>query len=353
MKIAVVIPIKSEVYKDDTTMFCEGLEKYFGHTIIPLYIIPQDGKLLMYKPCNIDDIEDCDVIWAPYEPLIPLALLFKSKYNKPVMGHFEIVPPRINLDDIEDNYIFDINLDASRFSSYLIYKKYLNCWLSCNFKTYVDDSALFYMKKLYGGELPTNIYVKPYPMDSEMLTSYSKSDVKLKNQICSIARLVPHKKIHHVIKALSLITNPPKYIVIGAGEELDKLKQLAKYLNVDVEFKGLSTDEEKVRTIQESLFLVHPWACLPVAEGAFLKKVSITYDYPILRNRNGDISIYAKANDIQDLADKIKMLTKNEALTKELGEIAHNTIMSGKIPTKPIKEACAIMNEYFKQMVMK
>ena len=45
MKIIVITPVHTGVYKDDTQMFCDGLEKYFGHEIVRAEIWYDQGNV--------------------------------------------------------------------------------------------------------------------------------------------------------------------------------------------------------------------------------------------------------------------------------------------------------------------
>jgi glycosyltransferase involved in cell wall biosynthesis len=56
----------------------------------------------------------------------------------------------------------------------------------------------------------------------------------------SVARLSPEKQIDKILKALSLLTFPFKYIIIGSGVQMESLKKLVVELNLNtkVEFKG-------------------------------------------------------------------------------------------------------------------
>jgi hypothetical protein len=158
--------------------------------------------------------------------------------------------------------------------------------------------------------------------------------------------MVAHKRAHHIIKALSLMNNPPKIVFVGEGPMKEQLAQMAKDKGVDAEFVGSVSDEEKAKIIQESLFCVQPWSWLPITEAAFLERASIVYDLPDTRNRMGDVPIYSKANNPVELSNTIaKYLTEEKAI--EEGKRAHKVFMDEGCHTYVLKRAVEKLCEIF------
>jgi glycosyltransferase involved in cell wall biosynthesis len=335
MKIAVIVPITSGVYVDDTSLFCDGLTKYFGHEIIKLPLVINGDKIITRdKDINLDVVKDVDLIWAPYEPLIPIANWLRSVYNKPVVGHFEVLPPlRIAFDEIDwwwSMHEDAPNKESVKVSYYNLYKYYANEFDKCDIKTSSDLSSFYRIEKLLGRKVTGVIEYKPYPMDTETLRRYEDPNIEEKYQIISVMRLVSHKRHNHIIKALSLLENPPLYVIIGDGIEKNRLKKLAEDLNVRVEFKGILGDEDKCKAIQESMFAVYPWAWLPAGDAAFYKKPVIVYDAPDTRDRLKNMPLYVEENNIGQLATTIKYLCENANRRVELGIRANEEVMNNR-----------------------
>lgn len=79
------------------------------------------------------------------------------------------------------------------------------------------------------------IKVIPGGVDFELLNKI-RMNSKKKNQIISIGRLIPEKKISMIINKIGpfLIKNPEyEYLIIGKGPEYRKLKNLISYLNLN------------------------------------------------------------------------------------------------------------------------
>jgi len=350
MKVLLMKPYSKELYKDMTDLICDSLEKYHGYTFVKLPVF-QDGKdLKLWKPFDMELLKDkYDFIWAPYEPLIEVALRIKKMINAPVVGHFEIVPEsKFSLEEIDRKQFEETKIADGRLNDYMAYKLMMDYYLCCDACTYLGQYEKYQMEKLYGNKIEKKLYDAPYTINNELFETLIE-DVTPKHQIMSVFRLVSTKRAHHVIEALSLIDNPPKYVILGEGSEKEALEAFAKKLNVDVEFRGIVSDKEKAIVIQESLFSVHPWACLPIGETAFFKKPSICYFDSLVYERLGDLAVYVEKNNVRKLAFKIKELIDDESKRKLLGEKAHDTLINSKSRILLMKETSDTFNEIFKE----
>lgn len=354
MKIAVIKPMDTGIYKDDTTQFIEGFES-LGHGVIQLPIIydRRNKRLAARYDINLrdeDKFSNVDIIWAPYEPLIRPALMLKGLLKCPVVGHFEVVPPAINVDsEYIRNHLINPPEEDERIKEY---KEYINEWAACDGRTITDDITFSQIERLSGRMLPS-YDIKPYPIDIGMLESF-KEDVKTEYQILSPIRLVPHKRLHHVIKALSMITNPPKYVIIGSGPEATKLMEYAKELGVNVEFKGVVDDKTKALEIQKSMFLVCPWSWLTVGEAAALSKPSVVYYEPSTYARLGDMPVYVVNNDIEELAKTIEILSVGDKKLWDVeatGETANKILKSDITGLHDKIKASKMMIDIFKKVL--
>ncbi len=73
------------------------------------------------------------------------------------------------------------------------------------------------------------------------------------NYYLVISRLKPYKKVDLVVKAFNKLNLPLK--IIGIGEELEKLKKMAKS---NIEFLGAVSESEKQKYLANCLALIHP-----------------------------------------------------------------------------------------------
>jgi glycosyltransferase involved in cell wall biosynthesis len=345
MKILVITPETTGKYKDDTMVFCEGFEK-LGHEVIRFTSVFDKGKVF-YNGLP-KGIETCDVVWAPFEPLAPVALWVKDKYNIPIVGHFEIIPPSISLDDVNKHW--NRHLEPPQDTIYNKYRVYSNSVLRCDEKTVTCETHKRGFEKILGHKIKEKVFIRPYALDNEMFDKY-RINVKEKYQVISSMRLMLYKKIQHVIKALSMLKNPPKYVVIGEGNIGFALKKYAKHLGLDVEFTGIISDKEKAKRIQESMFAIYPWSWLPPCEAAYYKKPSIMYDMHDTRERLFNLPVYTEDNNIEKLSETIKYLLDNPEFRKKKGEEAYDIITNGKCHTYKQSVACQKMLDIFKKVI--
>ena len=354
MKIIVIRPIKS-IYKDDTTNFIEGLEQA-GHKVVIVMMLWKEKKILANELPDTNELKDADVIWAPYEQLIPPAFMVRKLVGRkiPIVGHYEFIPPwRI---DIEHCSNWGFKDERARSDIALAWEyEYKHCakyFAECDVKTSIEPWTINNIEALYGKHIP-DVKIKPYPLNDEFLLSLAKPNVEEKYQILSCFRLVGHKRADHIIRALGMLENPPKYKLVGTGNLKDGLAELANSLNVDVEFCDLITDEEKVQAIQESMFCIYPWSWLPVGEAALFKKPSIVYDHPSTRYKLKNMVTYVENNNIEELALTIKALVENNELRTNLGNKAYDELINNRSEIYPLKEAVRRLELLFEEAIKK
>jgi glycosyltransferase involved in cell wall biosynthesis len=174
--------------------------------------------------------------------------------------------------------------------------------------------------------------LKYYRIDSRVLYFYapnididgiSNGNMKKKQIIC-VGRIEPFKKADILIKALSLIENPPELLLVGKGSERDSCLKLAKELNVKVNSQGWLDRVKTIKEIKSSIFSVNPsvfegdggWS---PCEAVWAGIPSIVADIPVTREFYGDKWLYFKADDPASLAKQIKiLLNKNQKQREEI-----------------------------------
>ena len=351
-KIVVIVPFRTGVYKDDTTLFCEGLRNYWNYDVVEVEAIVVDGKLLTREKFDQSKMIGAKLIWAPYEPLITIANYFGKKYNIPTCGHFEIIPPGlISLDEVEVAFLNSPTPERLP-KKYKEVRQQAHEWSVCPLRTHLGPFHLTETEQLLGYKVKGELFIKPYPLDDVEMKKHVKK-IKKKRQIVSISRLVPHKKIEHVIYALSKMDNPPEYVIIGTGPKEDEIKAYAKKLGVPIRLTGRISDEEKYKIIQESIVAVHLWAWLPVGECAFFKVPSIAYDKPSTRERLNNMPIYCLDNTLLCLRDIINTCVNTPEVAETLGKKAHEELMNNRTSIYPIKEASKRLSDIFDELIKK
>lgn len=327
MNILVITNIPNKLYKEDTDVLCEGLEE-LGHKVIKVAF---DGYTANIPTEGISKI---DVIWSPYERENSVAHLVKKELGlkAKIVGHYEWIPPwRVGLEHPKEWGYEKDNIQPVFYGQPYFKNNYatmINSYLTCNIRTRITDYLVSTIEN-FGNVKIGNSYVKPYVIDDKQMLSET-ANIEEKYQIMSTARLVPHKRIHHIIKALSLLKNPPAYKVIGDGEEKEKLNKLAKKLGVDIEFLGTGKYGIKTKTIEESMFSVNIWASLPIGESAILKKPAITYGHPTMVETHKNGCKYVGNNNIGELSKAIKFWVDNPTERVKTGEEAYRQLINNE-----------------------
>ena len=324
MNITVVVP--NTDIKTDSIVYCEAFEK-LGHTVNK--VVLHNNKVISDKP-----LENSDVIWCPYEQEIEIGLFLKKYLKVPLVGHFEWCPPwRVGMESPEE-WGYEKNQvspeEIRNFQKH--YKRLIDNYKECDCRTIVNDYCYQTLKFLDETVKESGLIYKPYIVDDTLLLQKKDYNLRKKNQILTIGRLVPHKRISHIIKALSIIRNKeivPLLKIIGYGPEENNLRKLADELNVKIEFVGRGDDGDKATHIQESMFLVTPCASLPAGEAALFKVSTIMYDVETIEEKHGDIGVFCKNNDIEELADCITDLITYDRYVSE-GKRAYTQLMKGE-----------------------
>ena len=176
-----------------------------------------------------------------------------------------------------------------------------------------------------------DIHVIPNFID---LSVYKNSRLKRKNRLITIARLQSGKNIETLLKAYALLPQKYKnqydYVIIGNGNKLNDLSQLANKLNLPkVVFTGEITNvNQKIDLLSSSrIFLLCPSDKLGPAETfgiVYLEAQAL--GIPIISSKSGGIpeavghaGIYVSDElDPKEIAEKIESLIKNRKLYAEL-----------------------------------
>ena len=122
-----------------------------------------------------------------------------------------------------------------------------------------------------------------------------------------------------------------RFVLMGAGSELPKLKRLAveKGLSSLVHFTGRILDEEVAAYLSTADVCVAPDPKNPMNDKSTMNKVLeyMAYGRPVVlfdltegRRAAGDGALYARPNDPTDFAEKIIQLLDSDSLRQQLGE---------------------------------
>lgn len=102
----------------------------------------------------------------------------------------------------------------------------------------------------------------PNGCDTVPLPALEPKKLESPLRLIAVSRIAPNKRVDHAVQAVPLLQRAGvdmHLTVVGGGDSLESLKQLAKNLNLDshVTFTGPLPEEEKNRELRRAHLLVH------------------------------------------------------------------------------------------------
>jgi glycosyltransferase involved in cell wall biosynthesis len=125
--------------------------------------------------------------------------------------------------------------------------------------------------------------------------------------------------------------------LVGGGTELENMKALAKRLGVDeyVTFTGRALDRQLLEMINTADVCVNPdrandmndrSTMNKIMEYMALGKAMVQFDLKEGRFSAGESSLYARANDVDDLVQKLLSLLADEGLRNRMGALGRERV---------------------------
>jgi len=187
------------------------------------------------------------------------------------------------------------------------------------------------IKNLVSEWTKSKIYIVPVGIEFEKMQEI-QMHLNENPDIFLAHRLAKIKGIDILLKAVSKVINSISNIsvyIAGTGPQENELKSLVKKLNLEsnVKFLGFISDEEKYQYYKACKLVVVPsrWDCQPTTlfEAAASGKPVIASD---MSNpgivEDGKTGLIFKSENVEDLADKIITLLKDEKLREYMGKAA-------------------------------
>lgn len=176
--------------------------------------------------------------------------------------------------------------------------------------------------------------------------------------ILQVGSLVHFKHPEDSIKLLSLLNKKYpniKLVLIGAGKQ-EPFKKLVKELKLEnkVLFLGLLSDEEIQRAHQSCDVFVFPaenqsWGLVVIEAMASGKPVIVSNKTGVSEVINdGENGFIFECRDVQQMAEKVELLIKNENLRKKIGENASHYVKENFSWDKYVDE----MEKIFKNTII-
>jgi len=197
-----------------------------------------------------------------------------------------------------------------------------------------------------------NISILPNGVDLSMFYATKKDPYK----IIFSGAMYYHRGLDVLLEAAPKIINEipnVKFVLIGSGNELEKLKEISKKKNLDanMEFKGWIKRDEIPQNISDASIGIGPLRLTDVTEGALPIKVLeyMASSLPIIAQKGtlpDDVLVDEKngyfIDGVDELAEKIILLLKNSKQVEIMGKESLKMVQkfSWENVTKSILKIC-------------
>jgi len=355
----------------------KGLSKGLSQRNIEVVILTSRDRKNLPEYEVIDNIP----VYRAFTPLnlfntpIPVGLGKYIKKIKPDVMHLHMPPPVTSFMAIMASKKYSIpacmtyhaDLDLSHIVGGKYIVKFYQITLAnytvknakkiiVHTKSYQQTSSLIW--HVQPDIIPSAVdYIKFNP-DIDRNIIKEKLRINDKKVILFVGRLVPHKNVDFLIKALSRLPKEYFLLVVGNGPLLNKLKNLATFYNVNnrINFATNVSDEELPYYYAASDVFVLPSLSrleafgMATLEAMASGKVVIVSDIPGVRELvvNGQNGFLFNPMIETDINEKIEYVFKNEALMKKIRQNARDTVISkfnwNKVVDKIIEVYNSILN---------
>ncbi len=192
----------------------------------------------------------------------------------------------------------------------------------------------------YMADLVRNIYRYQGPMlvaypATAIPPSMFRPDYGNGEYVLAVGALLPNKNHRVLLKAMSLLKDPPTLRVIGDGQERGKLEDLAQSLGTETEFLPMVTNEELCRLYEKSLFVVVPSLSEPfgmtAVEAALAGKPSIVTELGgtkefVIDHQTG---LVVNTRGTKNIASAMEVLLNDRELRLSMGQRARERALNG------------------------
>ncbi len=190
------------------------------------------------------------------------------------------------------------------------------------------------VRKVY--RYPGPLFVA-YPAPS-LPSSMFRPDYGNGEYVLTVGALLPNKNHNALLKAMSLMKEPPTLVVVGDGQERGRLKSQARMLGIDTKFDSHVSGEALCRLYEGSLFVVVPSLSEPfgmtAVEAALAGKPSVVTELGgtkefVLDHQTGFV---VNPRETKGLALAMESLLYDRDLRKSMGVRARERAVTAFTP---------------------
>lgn len=188
-----------------------------------------------------------------------------------------------------------------------------------------------FLERVYRlSETPRVVYPGADPLLEQLA---NRNRVQEEDYMAVIGSLTPIKNVATIIRAAANVRSS-KIMVIGEGQELNRLKDLSSKLDVPIEFMGtINREEDLAKAYGGCKFLVHmslyePFGLTPVEAGLFSKPSIVTnHGGPPEVIVEGLTGYIVDPHDYNYIGSKMNTLLDNDSLRHDMGQHARENII--------------------------
>lgn len=256
---------------------------------------------------------EIDVVVSLSEKTVADAFAISQQYNIPFYAHIDWIPPWMIFKDSEYNWG---HIDKISFNDKMNFiRRYQNLamfWSMADVKSMSANCFHDGMREITG--IPDlTIYTRyPSPNIDAALEVFKNGKIEIKDEITCISKFLPHKRVHHLIKALQMIDYEGTLNLVGSGEERNLYEAIKGNLKINY-----VTDLDKYQAIARSRLVICLWNATVALEAIILGVPVITYDSKYMREICRDNVAYVTNNSISELSRKITEELNKKSSRKE------------------------------------
>jgi glycosyltransferase involved in cell wall biosynthesis len=188
------------------------------------------------------------------------------------------------------------------------------------------------IKKVVEIQTKSKIYVVPPGIDNNISQEIKLDNFNENPDIFVVSKIEKLKGFDLLIRSLPIVLHSVpniKVCIAGCGPQSSELRELVKELDLEnyVGFLGFISEEDKLRYYKACKLVVVPsrWDCQPITlfEAAASGKPVVASDMSnpeiVIDGRTG---LIFRSEDVEDLAEKIILLLKDEKLLNQMSRYA-------------------------------
>jgi glycosyltransferase involved in cell wall biosynthesis len=197
-----------------------------------------------------------------------------------------------------------------------------------------------------GGKKPEDVFVVRSGPDVEKLKTVPANDAwrnGRQDMVGYVGVMGDQEGIDLLLEAAQTLClergRDVQFVLVGGGPALDDLKAQAKDMGLEdhVTFTGRAPDEDLFEVLSTADVCVNPDRVNPMNDKSTMNKILeyMAFSKPIVqfdvtegRFSAQEASLYAKANDPADMADKLEELLDDPETRKRMGEFGRRRVVS-------------------------